>query len=232
MIPCPEVTVVDVKCSFTLKLPFVVHRILCKKCSSESCWCSHSQGGIWIRRSSGIVRTASCGMHVTDRREVPELHAVSGDLPHCHLCAAAVTNSFVGIRPAFLCAADVALLCLTETLLQRQTHVSVWTTSTVPYWLLRVHVTVFVMRVSHRHSTTNWPCASLVQQTACFVQDRNKQHCWVMCYLVRFKGFTAVTMKNAVFWDVTPCENRRFGGTYRLHHQGDKNRWARNASSN
>jgi hypothetical protein len=32
--------------------------------------------------------------------------------------------------------------------------------------------------------------------------------------------FTAVTMKNAVFWDVTPCgsyKNGRFGGTYRLH---------------
>jgi hypothetical protein len=28
-------------------------------------------------------------------------------------------------------------------------------------------------------------------------------------------------MKNAVLWDVTPCgscRNRRFGGTYRLHH--------------
>jgi hypothetical protein len=33
---------------------------------------------------------------------------------------------------------------------------------------------------------------------------------------VRFVGFTAVTMKNDVFWDVTPCgscKNRRFGGT-------------------
>jgi hypothetical protein len=34
--------------------------------------------------------------------------------------------------------------------------------------------------------------------------------------LVRFEDFTAVTMKNGVFWDVTPggsCKNRRFGGT-------------------
>jgi hypothetical protein len=34
-------------------------------------------------------------------------------------------------------------------------------------------------------------------------------------------------MKNAIFWDVTPCgfyKSKRFGGTYRLHHQGDKNR--------
>jgi hypothetical protein len=35
----------------------------------------------------------------------------------------------------------------------------------------------------------------------------------------------AVTMKNAVFWDVVSCSscvNRRFGGTYRLHLQGRK----------
>jgi hypothetical protein len=33
---------------------------------------------------------------------------------------------------------------------------------------------------------------------------------------VRLEVFTAVTMKNGVFWDVTPCgscKNRRFGGT-------------------
>jgi hypothetical protein len=33
---------------------------------------------------------------------------------------------------------------------------------------------------------------------------------------VRFEVFTAVTMKNGVFWDVTPCgscKNRRLGGT-------------------
>jgi hypothetical protein len=38
----------------------------------------------------------------------------------------------------------------------------------------------------------------------------------------RFEVFTAVTMKNAVFWDVAPCRscvNRRFGGTYLLHLQ-------------
>jgi hypothetical protein len=34
-------------------------------------------------------------------------------------------------------------------------------------------------------------------------------------------------MKTAVFWDVTQCgswKNQRFGGTYRLHHQGVTNR--------
>jgi hypothetical protein len=35
-------------------------------------------------------------------------------------------------------------------------------------------------------------------------------------HCVKFEVFTAVTMKNGVFWDVTPCgscKNRRFGGT-------------------
>jgi hypothetical protein len=35
----------------------------------------------------------------------------------------------------------------------------------------------------------------------------------------------AITVKNAVFWDVAPCRscvNRRFGGTYPLHLQGRK----------
>jgi hypothetical protein len=33
---------------------------------------------------------------------------------------------------------------------------------------------------------------------------------------IRLVVFTAVDMKNAVFWDITPCgscKNRRFGGT-------------------
>jgi hypothetical protein len=41
-------------------------------------------------------------------------------------------------------------------------------------------------------------------------------------YYVKFEVFTAVTMKNAVFWDVALCRsclNRRFGGTYRLQPQ-------------
>jgi hypothetical protein len=39
-------------------------------------------------------------------------------------------------------------------------------------------------------------------------------------------------MKNGVFCDVTPCgscKNRRFGGTLRLLHQGDKNRRTMNS---
>jgi hypothetical protein len=41
-------------------------------------------------------------------------------------------------------------------------------------------------------------------------------------------------MKKGVFWDVTPCgscKNLRFGGTWHLLHQGDKNRWTRNNTS-
>jgi hypothetical protein len=54
-------------------------------------------------------------------------------------------------------------------------------------------------------------------------------------FLVRFEVFTAVTMKNAVFWNVEPyrsCLKWRFGGTYRLHLQGRKIRdWGTSVSS-
>jgi hypothetical protein len=42
--------------------------------------------------------------------------------------------------------------------------------------------------------------------------------------VVRFEVCTAVTMKEAVFLDVTlsgSCKSRRFGRTYLLHHQGE-----------
>jgi hypothetical protein len=45
--------------------------------------------------------------------------------------------------------------------------------------------------------------------------------------IVRFEVFTAVTLKNGIFWDVMTygsCKNRCFEGTQRLLHQGDKNR--------
>jgi hypothetical protein len=51
----------------------------------------------------------------------------------------------------------------------------------------------------------------------------------------RFEVLTAVFMKNAIFWDITPCIplkiNRRFGGTYRLHLQGPRINRARNQKS-
>jgi hypothetical protein len=49
--------------------------------------------------------------------------------------------------------------------------------------------------------------------------------------IVRFEVFTAVAMKNAFFWDVTPCgccKNWRVGGTHCIYHQGGKNPRARN----
>jgi hypothetical protein len=42
---------------------------------------------------------------------------------------------------------------------------------------------------------------------------------------VRFEVFTAVNMKNTIFWYVMPCgsyKNRHFRGMYHLHYQGDK----------
>jgi hypothetical protein len=41
-------------------------------------------------------------------------------------------------------------------------------------------------------------------------------------------------MKNGVFWVVTPCgscKNRRFGGTWRLLHQGDHSHRRENLKS-
>jgi hypothetical protein len=46
------------------------------------------------------------------------------------------------------------------------------------------------------------------------------------CKHVGFEIFTAVTMNNAVFWDVAPCGfimNRRFGRTCRLRLQDGRN---------
>jgi hypothetical protein len=43
------------------------------------------------------------------------------------------------------------------------------------------------------------------------------------------------SMKNAIFWDVTPwrfCRNRCLGGTYSLQHQGEGNERAKNNVSN
>jgi hypothetical protein len=59
----------------------------------------------------------------------------------------------------------------------------------------------------------------------------HRHACWRTCIIgVRFEVFAAVTMKNVVFWDVTPCascKNRRFGGMYGLHLQGENNQRAK-----
>jgi hypothetical protein len=53
----------------------------------------------------------------------------------------------------------------------------------------------------------------------------------IVIIFLEFEVFTAMTMKNAVFWDVTPrdtCKKRSSGGSSRLHHHGGKNQRARN----
>jgi hypothetical protein len=53
------------------------------------------------------------------------------------------------------------------------------------------------------------------QSICCAIIPQPKLHSTVYGY-VRFEVFTAVTMKNGVFWDVTPCgscNNQHFGGT-------------------
>jgi hypothetical protein len=55
------------------------------------------------------------------------------------------------------------------------------------------------------HGSGGLKCLRLMAQTAS-----------TQTFHARFEVFTVVTMKNGVFWDVTPCgscKNRRFGGT-------------------
>jgi hypothetical protein len=50
------------------------------------------------------------------------------------------------------------------------------------------------------------------------------------CIYKNFLSKECYSMKNAVIWDMTPsgsCKNRRFGGTDRLHHQGERNQGAK-----
>jgi hypothetical protein len=48
-------------------------------------------------------------------------------------------------------------------------------------------------------------------------------------HVVTSNARNVTLLKNGVFWDVTPCgfcKKRRFGGTCRLHHQGDNDQRA------
>jgi hypothetical protein len=49
--------------------------------------------------------------------------------------------------------------------------------------------------------------------------------------IVGIEVFTAVVMKSVILWDMTPCSlssfNRRFGGIYRLHLQGRRNKFSK-----
>jgi hypothetical protein len=48
---------------------------------------------------------------------------------------------------------------------------------------------------------------------------------------IGFEVFTVVVMNSTIFWDITPCSllsvNWRFGGTYRLHLQGERNKFSK-----
>jgi hypothetical protein len=69
------------------------------------------------------------------------------------------------------------------------------------------------------------------QRTLVSLSQRNPETKITSTEVVRFEVFRALTMKNTIFWDVTPCgscRNRRFGGMYRHNHQGDKNLRAKN----
>jgi hypothetical protein len=49
---------------------------------------------------------------------------------------------------------------------------------------------------------------------------------WILSIVLN-KNWQTTFRENGVFWVVTPCgscKNRRFGGIWRLLHQGDKNR--------
>jgi hypothetical protein len=90
--------------------------------------------------------------------------------------------------------------------------------------------------IQHIHSCTDIVGLAILwaECVQCQMYLPNKELKLTYIADVRFWVFTAVTKKNVIFWDVTPCgscKNRRFGGTYRLHHQGDKNQGARNVSS-
>jgi hypothetical protein len=78
-------------------------------------------------------------------------------------------------------------------------------TTTEPIRLMLFALTVSV----YVRTTRNTEVHSVVRMRRAFDTVKQVVH-------VRFEVFTAVTMKNCVFWDVTPCgscKNRRFGGT-------------------
>jgi hypothetical protein len=56
-----------------------------------------------------------------------------------------------------------------------------------------------------------------------------------ICIHIGFEVFTVVVLKSIIFWDMRPCSplsfNRRFGGTYRLHLQGRRNRFSKPATT-
>jgi hypothetical protein len=110
--------------------------------------------------------------------------------------------------------------------------------SVLPHFHLRYHTRI----ISYNHSSTFSPYHQLVRNLNFSV---HLDKCWdnvstnsdqsfsryipfiIPSQGMLYKKCNHKTVKNGVFWDVTPCgscKNRRFGGTWRLLHQGDKNR--------
>jgi hypothetical protein len=82
-------------------------------------------------------------------------------------------------------------------------------------------------RLSERREALHHSTSVLDTALRCFLVTERQRHHYAdprreitqyqnIFISVRFEVFTAVTMKNGVFWDVMPCDsckNRRFGGT-------------------
>jgi hypothetical protein len=69
-----------------------------------------------------------------------------------------------------------------------------------------------VERNSKKGQSSSWAVASSEEEE----EEEEEEN-------IRFEVFTAVTMKNAVFWVVAPyryCINQSFGGMYHIHLQG------------
>jgi hypothetical protein len=83
--------------------------------------------------------------------------------------------------------------------------------------------------VSALLNTTNLLLISVMRRrlvTSPVFSVDSTQHFKRTCSSVIF-DIQCMALKTAVFWDVRPCgscKNGRFGGTYRVHHQSDKNR--------
>jgi hypothetical protein len=65
------------------------------------------------------------------------------------------------------------------------------------------HMLVFSQEQCER---APYPRANFEKQiTLCDIASKNNERFGSIKIIVRFEVFTAVTMKNGVFWDVTPC---------------------------
>jgi hypothetical protein len=77
---------------------------------------------------------------------------------------------------------------------------------------------VFFPERTKKNDKENYKSSILLSETKCMTNEN-------MLQCVRFEVFTAVTIKDVVFWGMplySSCVNRRFGRRYRLHLQSRK----------